>query len=185
MEETVAEFTIDTARPEDIPALSDLLAELFSLETDFRVDRKRQIRGLRMILASPERGTVLVARDTTGTIVGMVSIQLLVSTAAGGISGQIEDLVVQRGVRSRGLGSRLLREALAWGQSRGSLRFQVAADLRNAPALSFYTRRGFRTSSMGMLYRDPDPEKALRTEDPGEGSFVTLRIPGPIPPGSG
>ncbi|MDA8028956.1 MAG: GNAT family N-acetyltransferase [Nitrospiraceae bacterium] len=180
----MAEFTIDTARPEDIPALSDLLADLFSLETDFRVDRTRQIRGLRMILASPDRGTVLVARDITGTIVGMVSIQLLVSTAAGGISGQIEDLVLQRGVRSRGLGSRLLREGLAWGQSRGSLRFQLAADLRNAPALSFYTRRGFRTSSMRVLYRDPDPEKALRTEDPGEGG-LTLRIPDPIPPESG
>ena len=153
----MVKFTIDTARPEDIPTLSDLLADLFSLETDFRVDRRRQVQGLRMILASPDRGTVLVARESTGTIVGMVSIQLLVSTAAGGISGQIEDLVLQRGVRSRGLGSRLLREALAWGRSRGSLRFQLSADLRNAPALSFYKRRGFRTSHMSVLYRDREP----------------------------
>ncbi len=62
------EFAIDTARPEDLPALSNLLAELFSLETDFAVDRDRQIRGLRMILDAPERGTLLVARARTGTV---------------------------------------------------------------------------------------------------------------------
>ncbi|MCL5953630.1 MAG: GNAT family N-acetyltransferase [Nitrospirae bacterium] len=151
------EFAIDTARPEDLPALSNLLAELFSLETDFAVDRERQIRGLRMILDAPERGAVLVARECTGTVVGMVSIQLLVSTAAGGISGQIEDLVVEGGVRSRGLGSRLLREALAWGRARGSLRFQLSADLRNLSALSFYKLRGFRGSHMSVLYHDPEP----------------------------
>lgn len=33
--------TIDTARPEDLPALSDLLADLFSRETDFPIDRDR------------------------------------------------------------------------------------------------------------------------------------------------
>ena len=151
------EVTIDTARPEDLPALSDLLAELFSLETDFTVDRERQIRGLRMILDTPERGTVLVARESRGTVVGMVSLQLLVSTAAGGISGQIEDLVIQRELRFRGLGSRLLREAIAWGRARGSCRFQLSADIRNLSALSFYKRRGFRSSHMSVLYHDREP----------------------------
>ena len=151
------EFAIDTARPEDLPALSNLLAELFSLETDFTVDRDRQIRGLRMILDAPERGTLLVARERTGTVVGMVSLQLLVSTAAGGVSGQIEDLVIHREVRSRGLGSRLLREALAWGRARGCLRFQLSADLRNLSALSFYKHRGFRGSHMSVLYHDSGP----------------------------
>lgn len=150
------EFTIDAARPEDLPALSDLLADLFSLETDFAIDRERQIRGLGMILASPERGAILVAREPSGAVVGMVSLQLLVSTAAGGISGQIEDLVIHR-VRSRGLGSRLLREALAFGRARGCLRFQLSADLRNLSALSFYKRRGFWSSHMSVLYHDPEP----------------------------
>lgn len=145
-------WTIDTARPEDLPALSDLLADLFSQETDFSIDRGRQIRGLGMILASPDRGTLLVAREPSGAVVGMVSLQLLVSTAAGGISGQIEDLVIHREVRSRGLGSRLLREALAFGRARGCLRFQLAADIRNLPALSFYQRQGFRRSHMSVLY---------------------------------
>jgi GNAT superfamily N-acetyltransferase len=151
------EVTIDTARPEDLPALSDLLAELFSLETDFTVDRERQIRGLRMILDTPERGTVLVARESRGTVVGMVSLQLLVSTAAGGISGQIEDLVIQRELRFRGLGSRLLQEAIDWGRARGSCRFQLSADIRNLSALSFYKRRGFRSSHMSVLYHDREP----------------------------
>ena len=75
---------IESARPEDNSVLADLLADLFSMETDVRVDRDLQSRGLRMIIESPERGTILVGRTSAGTINGMVTtVQLLVSTAEG------------------------------------------------------------------------------------------------------
>ncbi|MCL5286163.1 MAG: GNAT family N-acetyltransferase [Nitrospirae bacterium] len=77
----------------------------------------------------------------------------------GGISGQIEDLVVRSGDRNRGLGSRLLEEALSWGRARGVVRFQLGADIRNSPDLSFYRRLGFRMSRMRMLYRSKGQKK--------------------------
>ncbi len=73
-EDSVNPNMIDTSRPEDIPVLADLLADLFSMETDFRVDRDLQSRGLRMIIESPERGTILVGRTSAGTINGMVTV---------------------------------------------------------------------------------------------------------------
>ena len=144
---------VSTARPEDLTRLAALLSDLFSMERDFRIDSELQLKGLRMILDAPERGTVLVGRDLSGNIDGMVSIQLLVSTAAGGISGQIEDLIVRAGARSRGLGSRLLEEALSWGRVRGAVRFNLALLEDNDFARSFYLHRGFRESHMRLLYR--------------------------------
>ncbi len=144
---------VSPAVPEDLPQLAGLLADLFSRERDFRIDTERQLRGLRMILDAPEAGTVLVVRDLSGNVDGMVSIQLLVSTAAGGISGQIEDLVVRAGARSRGLGSRLLEGALSWGRVRGAVRFHLALLEDNDFARSFYLHRGFSESRMRLLYR--------------------------------
>jgi len=37
---------IGFAAADDLPQLADLLAELFTLESDFRPDRDRQLRGL-------------------------------------------------------------------------------------------------------------------------------------------
>jgi GNAT superfamily N-acetyltransferase len=149
---------IEPASPEDIPRLTALLGDLFAMERDFRIDPERQSRGLRMILDAPDRGTVLVGRDRSGSVAGMVSIQLLVSTAAGGISGQIEDLVVGKEERFRGLGSKLLAEAISWGRLRGAVRFHLAAELGNDAARTFYIHRGFRESRMGLLYRCEEDE---------------------------
>ena len=56
------DITIRTARPEDIPRMTDLLAELFSIETDFAPDVEKQIRGLSAWSPGPPgRACVLVA----------------------------------------------------------------------------------------------------------------------------
>jgi hypothetical protein len=55
--------TIDSATPDNIPFLAGLLAVLFTQEADFRPDREKQERGLRLLLGSPGLGTIFVARD--------------------------------------------------------------------------------------------------------------------------
>ena len=44
-------------------ALADLLAELFALENDFRLDLKKQLAGLRLILENSQLGQLFVLRD--------------------------------------------------------------------------------------------------------------------------
>ena len=44
---------IERAHAADIPALIELLAALFALESDFSVDRDKQRRGLELLLAQP------------------------------------------------------------------------------------------------------------------------------------
>jgi GNAT superfamily N-acetyltransferase len=139
---------IGPAKREDIPALIFLLGELFSIEQDFRPDAERQRRGLELLLAEP-RACVLVCRGATGEVLGMISAQLVISTAEGAPSAWFEDLVVSRLHRGSGLGERLLEEALAWARTQGATRAQLLADLDNAPALGFYRHQGWNPTRLG------------------------------------
>src|SRR5512147_48290 len=84
---------IRSATPADLDALVRLLGVLFSIEADFRPDPERQRRGLQRMLEDPARRLVLVA-EVDGAVVGMVTVQLVVSTAEGGDSGLVEDMVI-------------------------------------------------------------------------------------------
>jgi GNAT superfamily N-acetyltransferase len=149
MEEEVA---IRGATPADLERLVRLLEILFSIEADFRPDPERQRRGLALMLAEPERRVVLVA-EREGAVVGMVTAQLVVSTAEGGPSALVEDMVVESAERGRGLGRRLLSAAEAWAAARGATRLQLLADRENAPALGFYGRAGWRSTRLVCLRR--------------------------------
>jgi ribosomal protein S18 acetylase RimI-like enzyme len=137
------------AEPRDIPRLVALIGELFAIETAFTVDPARQEKGLRALLAAPN-AHILVA-EAGHDVVGMCTVQLTVSTAEGGPSGLIEDVVVDRAWRGKGIGRALLDEAEAWVRAQGASRVQLLADQRNAPALDFYAARGWTLTKMVCL----------------------------------
>ena len=134
----------------DVAALVDLLGVLFTIEADFQPDPERQRDGLALLLASPARSTVLVA-ERAGGVVGMVTAQLVVSTAEGGPSAWVEDLVVLASERRRGTGRALLEAARAWAATRGARRLQLLADRDNASALAFYARLGWSGTQLVCL----------------------------------
>lgn len=100
----IQSIRIERARNADVPALIELLAALFAIESDFSADRAKQCQGLELLLAQPDdRAVLLVARSNDGRAVGMASAQLVISTAQGGPSAWIEDVVVQRALRGQGI----------------------------------------------------------------------------------
>lgn len=147
---------IDPARPQDLPALVALLAGLFSIEQDFTPDPGRQRRGLELLLAAPERAVVMVARNGDA-VAGMVSAQLVISTAEGAPSAWIEDMVIAAPYRRQGIGRELLGAILDWAKGKGATRAQLLVDLDNAPALAFYERLGWQPTRLGarrVMLRD-------------------------------
>jgi GNAT superfamily N-acetyltransferase len=136
------EAAVREARPGDLDDLVRLLGLLFSIEADFRPDPARQRRGLALMLADPGQRAVLVA-ERAGRVRGMVTAQLVVSTAEGGPSALVEDMVVEEAERGRGRGRLLLSAIEAWAAERGATRLQLLADRENAPALAFYGRLGW------------------------------------------
>lgn len=139
--------TITPATGNDIPALCELLNILFTQEAEFAPDQAAQRQGLHMIVANPEVGTILVAREGEA-IVGMVNLLYTVSTALGARVALLEDMVVAPIARGKGVGSLLLRHAVEWARSQGCKRITLLTDGDNEEAKRFYQAQGFATSKM-------------------------------------
>jgi ribosomal protein S18 acetylase RimI-like enzyme len=143
------------ARSGDLASMADLLGELFGIETDFEARPERQIAGLRVLLK--RRGCVVLVAEEGGEVVGMATMQTLVSTAEGGPVGSVEDLVVCSHFRGRGIGSKLIAALEDIARGEGFLRLQLLADERNAPAASFYAERGWNKTNMKSWMKRFEP----------------------------
>ena len=107
----MSDVVIEPATAEDLDDLSTLLGGLFSEEKDFRPDKAKQLRGLRLIFEQPNRGRVFVLRRDRA-IVAMINLLFTISTAEGGFVLLLEDLVVHDSYRDQGYGSMLLEYAI-------------------------------------------------------------------------
>lgn len=143
---------IDFATAADMPHLVELLAELFTLESDFSPDPAKQLRGLLTILDEPELGRLFVVR-VDGKVVGMANALITISTAEGGRALLLEDVIIHRDHRGGGLGKQLVEHVLHWAKLRGIIRVTLLADRDNQPALDFYRKLGFGDSNMAVLRR--------------------------------
>jgi len=138
---------IEAATLEDLPQLTDLLLDLFSIEEEFTPDPEKQLAGLRLILERPHLGRIFVLRSNK-RIIGMVSLLITVSTALGGFALWLEDLIVHKDFRGVGLGSRLLSYAIDYAREKGFSRITLLTDCIAPGTLSFYEKRGFVKSGM-------------------------------------
>jgi GNAT superfamily N-acetyltransferase len=138
---------IEPATEADLDELSQMLGELFAQESDFRPDKEKQIRGLRLIFEQPSRGRVFVLRRD-GAIVGMINLLFTISTAEGGFVILLEDLVIHKEYQGHGYGSSLLEHAIDFARQKNFLRITLLTDRPENLAQEFFRRRGFHESSM-------------------------------------
>lgn len=147
-------ITIRPAQVGDIPRMSELLAELFTIESDFSPNRAKQVQGLGALIADPPGNTLVLVAANNGTVLGMATVQTLISTAEGGRVGLIEDVIVDKKHRCMGIGTLLLQEIVHWSRKARLKRLQLLADLDNKPALDFYVSQRWistRLSCMRLL----------------------------------
>jgi GNAT superfamily N-acetyltransferase len=144
------DIQIEFATEEDLPQLTELLAELFALERDFQPDREKQLRGLRLILNDPAIGRLFVLR-VDGKVTGMANALITISTAEGGPVVLLEDIIINGTYRGMGLGRRLFDHVVAWAQGQGMKRVTLLADGDNRSALAFYNNLEFELSNMVVL----------------------------------
>lgn len=137
----MTEVTIRAAQLKDIDAMTVLLYELFSIEQDFQFDEHKQRKGLELIVASQD-AHIFVA-EYNAQVIGMCSLQTLISTAQGGPVGLIEDMVISQNYKGQGVGRKLLTTVEDFARDQGMTRVQLLADKENQPALDFYARMGW------------------------------------------
>jgi len=138
---------IEPATEADLDELSGMLGDLFAQEGDFRPDKEKQLRGLRLIFEQPSRGRVFVLRQN-GAIVGMINLLFTISTAEGGFVMLLEDLVIHKKYQGKGYGSRLLQHAIDFAKQKNFLRVTLLTDRPENVAQEFFRHHGFVESSM-------------------------------------
>jgi len=143
----INEAIIEQATMEDLPQMVDLLYDLFSHEGDFVPDRGKQERGLRLILEQPSRGRIFVYRWNE-RILGMLNLLFTISTAEGGFVVLLEDVIVHHEFRGRGVGTQLLKHAIAYAKQKEFLRMTLLTDRLNEEGQEFFFRLGFFKSQM-------------------------------------
>jgi GNAT superfamily N-acetyltransferase len=142
----MAQTAIRPALLGDLDGLVDLLRMLFGIEADFAFDAALQRRGLAMLLA--HEGAVILVAEAAGRVVGMCSGQMTISTAEGGFSLLVEDVVVAEPWQGKGVGRALLAALEQWAADRKIGRLQLLADRNNAAALEFYRRLGWQGTEL-------------------------------------
>lgn len=141
----------------DIPQLVLLLEALFSIEADFLIDYDKQATGLELLINSSKDCVWVVEVVGIDQVVGMCSIQTMISTAEGGLVGVVEDLIVSVEYRQQGIATKLLSEAIRWAKEHGLKRLQLLADKNNVDALAFYhTQNWQKTQLIGLRYVDSE-----------------------------
>ncbi len=131
----------------DIPALCELLTELFSQETEFTPDSDRQAKALGQIIGDRKVGEVFVA-EYDNKVIGMVSLLYTISTALGSKVAMLEDMIITKASHRGGAGSGLIRYALDHAKKDGCARVTLLTDADNTIAQNFYVKQGFDRSTM-------------------------------------
>lgn len=90
-----------------------------------------------MMLENDNSRCIMVA-EVDHTVVGMCTAQILVSTAEGGKAALIEDVVVHKDYKGRGIGRSLMSSLEDWSKSQDVKRLELLADRNNQSALEFY-----------------------------------------------
>jgi GNAT superfamily N-acetyltransferase len=138
---------VEQATLEDLPQLADLLVDLFQSEIDFKPDRSKHMRGIRLILENPARGRIFVVRQN-GEILGMMNLLFTISTAEGGLVMILEDLVIKQDARGHGFGKMLLEHAIAYAKEKDFRRITLLTDKNETEAHKIFHQHGFLESSM-------------------------------------
>lgn len=138
---------ISIACSNDLPQLIELLNDLFTQDIEFVPNLKKQKMGLEAIINNPEIGEILVLKGDSN-ILGMVSLLYSISTALGGKVAILEDMIIHKHYRQKGLGKELLAEAIRFSKERNCLRLTLLTDFNNDVAIHFYQQFGFKKSEM-------------------------------------
>ena len=143
---------VEPATIEDLPALTELVMNLFDVSGDFTPDHAVQERGLQLILEQPSRGRIFVIRNSD-QIFGMVNLLFTISTARGGFVILMEDVVIHPDHRGQGYGTMLVDYVMEFAKKKHFKRITLLTDRISAESQEFFKKMGFEYSNMIPMRR--------------------------------
>jgi GNAT superfamily N-acetyltransferase len=137
-----AECAIRTATLADVTAILALLPQLFELPgarpPTYTEERGRT--GIRWAVERPD-ADILLALDGDA-LVGLASVYADIQSIRFGKRCWLQDLVVSKEARGRGIGKALLDAATQWARERGCTHLELSSGMGRVDAHRFYRREG-------------------------------------------
>jgi len=140
---------IETAQRHEIDIVlalvQELLAELGTEGEEFaHIDREKLLTDAERNLDSG-RFLALLAKEESGTAVGVLTLSRSFALYAGGEYGTIDEMYVRPAYRCRGIGGSLVDAAVAEARARRWFRLDVTGPENESAerAVEFYKHRGF------------------------------------------
>ncbi|WP_243370174.1 GNAT family N-acetyltransferase [Microvirga solisilvae] len=134
---------IRNANPDDLGTVAFMLQQL-----GHHVGYKPKVTAEDLMAFGPHgRGdfTILVA-EVEGNILGILLYSIVFSAWRGRPGIYVSDIFVADAARGLGLGTQLMRAAIAGELPRGAAYLKLEVDRKNETGLGFYEKRGFRRS---------------------------------------
>lgn len=145
-----SDLQIFKAKDEDILSLVNLLKELFHIEKDFTFNQTSHEEGLRLLIKSKSSEILVVKFE--GEIIGMITIQKIISTVKGSFVGLLEDFVIKEDYRDLGVGTYLFDYIKNYAIEKNLTRLQLVCDEDNEVAKEFYLSKKFNKSNLRAWY---------------------------------
>jgi GNAT superfamily N-acetyltransferase len=142
-----------------------MAAQLEEHHIAFRHDAmKDAVRG---VIEEPSRGAFLLALHRHRPV-GLAYVAYIWSLEHGGRSAWLEELYVVPAMRSRGVGTRLLRETMAQASAAGCAAIDLEVDAGHARAARLYSREGFRAHRRARYFATLVPQAVKGSSDGGD-----------------
>jgi GNAT superfamily N-acetyltransferase len=140
---------IRRANDKDEEAVFKLFGKLSSRQRtdEYKVDQDTGIEVFRNIIRAPSQGVIILAIEE-GEILGAITLSFPIAIRCSGPYARIEEFIVDEEQRGKGVGTKLLDEAIEAAVSIGCFDLQV-----NNPSdlgLPLYNERGFKDSGNYM-----------------------------------
>ncbi len=146
--------SIRLAQLADAVELGALVEEYWAFERIGGFDRAQVERGLRTLVAQPERGACWIALHR-GAAAGYLVAVYMLSLEYGGTAAEIDEFFVRPAFRDAGVGAALLAESEREMRRAGIVRVQLQLGVANERARSFYRQHGFQPRSGYELLDKP------------------------------
>jgi ribosomal protein S18 acetylase RimI-like enzyme len=145
----MTDILIREARESDLLTIGNLILELIeAMGNTEGIDIKLIAENYRNLLS--EANSYILIAEIKGDIVGFVNLTTRKTILHSGLSGLIDELIVAKSYRGKGIGKQLLSSAIKKSRQLGCCEVEVSTEKANTKAREFYRQCGF--TERGVLF---------------------------------
>lgn len=143
---------IRNAKESDLPIIEKLMIELIeSMDNKEGIDIHMVLENCRNLLS--DVNSYLLTAETNGGVIGFINFTIRKTLLHCSPSGVIDELVVTRGYRGKGVGKQLVYAAIEQCKQLGCCEVEVSTEFTNTNAREFYKNCRFKERGV-ILERD-------------------------------